>query len=26
VMFEVQWIPKPAYLLTFRTPVFLVRN
>jgi hypothetical protein len=23
---QVQWVPKPSYQLTFRTPLFLVRN
>jgi len=23
---EVMWVPKPAYLLTLRTPLFVVRN
>ena len=26
VMAEIMWVPKPAYLLTLRTPLFLVRN
>ena len=23
---EIMWVPKPAYLLTLRTPLYLVRN
>ena len=23
---EIMWIPKPAYLLTLRTPLYFVRN
>jgi hypothetical protein len=26
VMVQIQWIPKPSYLMTFRTPLYLVRN
>jgi hypothetical protein len=23
---QIQWVPKPAYQVTFRTPLYLVRN